>query len=303
MPRQKIFLIIGILLAVSAVFLIKSYLEGQRKNIIADAKRQLSKAQEDSIPVLVANTDIPAGSPVDMNKFQIKYASKKNIDPQAISSLDRIMGMVTVVPIAQGEQATSNKFARIRQVASGLAESTPVGKRAVTISVDNLSSFAGMLKSGNYVDVIATIIIPQSQQSKSVSKTTVIPIFQNVLVLAVGQNIMAGSAEERKYMKNEKPEASPFITLALSPEEASLISFIQEQGKIRLVLRSPSDANIERIQPANWENLFNYINPSLPRSQRVETEQLKAETKAAEGPSAFVEVYRGLNKERVPLSK
>jgi pilus assembly protein CpaB len=302
MPRQKIILIIGVLLAVSAVFLVRSYLDEQRKAIIYDAKRQLAKAQEDSIPVLVANTDIPAGSPVDPNKFQTKYASKKNIEPQAISSPDRIAGMVTVVPIAQGEQATLSKFARIRQQTIGLAESTPIGKRAVTISVDNLSSFAGMLKSGNYVDVIATITVPASQQIK-VAKTSVIPVFQNVLVLAVGQNIMAGSPEEKKYMKNEKSEASPFITLALSPEEASLFSFIQEQGKIRLVLRSSSDANIERIQPANWENLFNYLNPSLPRSERVETEQVKAEAKAAEGPAVFVEVYRGLNKERVPLSK
>jgi pilus assembly protein CpaB len=302
MSKQKIFLIIGILLAVSAAFLIKSYLDGQRKDIIADAKRQLAKAQEESFAVLVANTDIPAGSQVDPNNFQTKYTSRKNVEPQAVSSVDRIVGMVSVVPIARGEQVTSNKFARIKQVSSGLAESTPIGKRAVTISVDSLSSFAGMLKSGNYVDVIATITVPASQQIK-VAKTSVIPVFQNVLVLAVGQNIMVGSPEERKYMKNEKSEPSPYITLALSPEETSLFSFIQEQGKIRLVLRSPSDANIERIQPANWENLFNYLNPSLPRSERVETEQVKAEAKAAEGPAVFVEVYRGLNKERVPLSK
>ena len=208
--------------------------------------------------------------------------------------------MVTVAPIAKGEQITASKVARSKKnelkKEGGLAENTPGGKRAVTISVDNINSLAGMLMPGNYVDVIAVVpaAAGQTSVSKQVRQASMMPMFQKVLVLAVGQDIAGGisaSAGEEK-----KRDANQLITLALTPREANFVEFVQEQGKIRLMLRSPSDSSIEPAQLANWDTLLSYVLP-----QQSSDDQGERNRKATAVPT--VEIYRGLNRERVPLGK
>lgn len=290
-------MIAGIALAIISVLLLNVYLNQQRKTIQEQARKALSYIQANQSAVLVAKNDIARGSIIDAQMLETAIIPNQYLQPQAVTSLDRIAGMITIAPISKGEQLSLTKLTQPRQAdAGGLAETTPVGKRAITISVDNISSLAGMIKPQDYVDVIAMIPVPaQTPEGKPVIEPAVTPLFQNVLVLAVGQEIGVLSQSESRYKKEEKKETSSLITLALNPQEANLIAFVQEQGKIRLILRSPADSKIEPVQPASWDALFQYIMP-----QQVTKPELKAEPQET---TEYVEIYRGLNKERVPLSK
>jgi len=217
-----------------------------------------------------------------------------------------------VIPISKGEQITLNKLIWPREGGSGnisgtLAMVTPVGKRAITISVDNLASLAGMIKAGDYVDVIAMTPVPvETTEKKQGVQVAVIPLFQNVLVLAVGHEIgrpatSASLPEAGRYSKPSDEKSPPsssgttqLIALALAPQEANLIAFVQEQGKLRLTLRSPADSQVQPALPTTWDTLFKYIMPSKEGAK--EPEPVKEEIE-------YVEIYRGLNKEKVPLSK
>lgn len=297
MQKQRLFLITGILLALAAVFMIKVYLDKERQVTEENAQKRFERIQANQTPVLIAKKDILKGTIIESggDLVEIKIIPNQFVEPQALTSLDRISGMMAIVPISKNQQITSNKLAWPKDAGGGsLAMSTPPGKRAITISVDNISSLAGMLKPEDYVDVIA--MLPQAVQGadgKQATQLLVLPLFQKVLVLAVGNESRAYIQEESRYKKTEQKEkeTAPLITLALNPQEASLIAFVQEQGKIRLILRSPSDTNIEPAQPATWETLFQYI---MPQKSAEEQQQVDA------GP--FVEIYRGLNKEKVPLS-
>jgi Flp pilus assembly protein CpaB len=141
---------------------------------------------------------------------------------------------------------------------------------------------------------MAAIQVPvQVAEGKQEGQLGILPLFQNVLVLAVNQSSMSvpSTGQASRYQKKEEEVSTQggnqLITLALSPQEAGLIAFVQEQGKIRLILRSPADAKVEQVQPATWESLFRYL---MPQAQ---------EAKPAENPDDYVEVYHGLNKERV----
>jgi len=293
MPKQRIILIGGIVLGVMAVFMINVYLNQQRQLIIQSAKEKLEKMRASQASVLVAKNDIPRGVAITSDSLEAKIIPAQFTQPQAVTSLDRISGMVTIAPISKGEQVTLTKLSYSRQT-GGLSENTPVGKRAITISVDNISSLAGMIKAGDYVDVLVIIPIPvQTPEGKQVTQPTVIPLFQNILVLAVGQETSTAvipADEARLKAKERKEVSSPLITLALAPLEANLISFVQEQSKIRLVMRSPADAKIEPVQPTSWETLFHYLMLDKPKEEPKEK-------------FPVVEVYRGLNREEVPLSK
>jgi len=301
MQKQKIILIVGVILAIAVAFLVKIYLDQQRQIYLEEAGRTAAKKQENQIAVLVAKQDIPKGTVIKPEILETKIFPREYIAPQAVTSLDRISGMIATTPISKGEQITLTKLSFARQ-AGGLAEATPVGKRAITINVDSIASVGGMIRPGDYVDLIATIPVPvQTAEGKQVTQVASVPLFQNVLVLAVGQEMGPVSSAEGagRYSKGEegkelrKEASSSLITLALNPQEANLITFVQEQGKFRLVLRSPADSKIEPLKPMSWDALFQYLMPK----------EAAKETKEFIEPTAKVEIYRGLKREEIPLAK
>jgi len=305
--RKKLPLIIGIVLALVAAYLIKVYTDQQRSAVIADANRKLAKLQSEQVSILVASRDLPKGSVLDRNSVETIIVLKQYVQPQAATSLDRVSGMFAVVPISKGEQITLNKFISAKAAGisneSSLAMVTPIGKRAVTISVDSIAAVGGMVRPGDYVDVVAMISVPVTNtQGKQTSQPAAVPLFQNVLVLAIGQNISASfpqDDEDKRSKKSSKADSSPLITLALNPKDANLLGFIQDQGKIRLALRSPSDAKIEQVSPASWDSVFQYLAP-------VETDEVKtkkAELSKESEPESYVEIYRGTNKDKIPVYK
>jgi len=307
MQRQKIIIIIGVVLALIAVFMTKSYIDQQRTQVIVEAKRRIASIEQNisknEVKVLVANKDIPRGAAIVAENIETIIIPEQYRQPQVVPTLDRVLGMVAMVPLSKGEQISLSKLVQPREL-GGLAEGTPIGKRAITILVDNISALAGLVKPGDYVDVIALIPVPvQTPDGKQVNQMAVMPLFQNVLVLAIGQDIGAISsvgAGKREAGRSEglperRSEGSPLITLALQPQDVNLIAFVQEQGKLRLTLRSPADSQTQVTQPASWDTLFRYLMPPKQEVAQSETKEITA--------TEYVEIYRGLNRERVPLSK
>jgi len=296
--KQKLILISGVVLGVVAILMNKVYLDQQRQQVVAQAKKSLASLQANQTAVLVATQDIPSGSVIEPAMLESAIVPNKFIQPQAATSMDRISGMINLAPILKGEQVSLSKLSKgvRKEGSSGLAGNTPAGKRAISISVDSIASVSGMVRPGDYVDVIAMLQIPTqgAAEGQVSNQLAVVPLFQNVLVLAVGQNIgfmgRAGGRQEERTASS----GGDLITLALGPQETNLLAFVQEQGKMRLTLRSPADARVEPMAPASWETLFQYIMPQKPESTSV---NMPVDT------TEYVEVLRGINKEKVPLAK
>jgi len=302
MQKQRIILLVaGVVLGLAAIVMLNAYVNQEKQAVAIKAKKAIEQIKANQTAVLVAKKDIPKGSAVTADMLDTQIVPSQYKQPQAVTSLDRIDGMVTVASIAKGEQLTLGKLAYSRR-SGGLAEMTPMGKRAITISVDNIASVGGMVKPGDYVDVIAMLPVPiVTAEGKQAAQAAVLPLFQNVLILAVGSDTGAPVAQDSgRYKKAPAKEAAAStVTLALTPQEASLIAFVQEQGKLRLVLRSPADSKIETIQPARWETLFQYISQYMVPAEAPKTEVRKTQ----EEPEEYIEVYRGLKKDKMSFSK
>jgi pilus assembly protein CpaB len=293
--KQKLILISGIVLGVMAIVMTKLYLDQQQQVIRDKAKAAIANIKSTQTAVLVAKQDIPQGATIESGMLETSIVPNKFVQPQAVTSLDRISGMVTVAPISKGEQISLSKLTVVKQGGGGdLAGLTPAGKRAISIVADSVATLSGMVRPGDYVDVLAIIQIPiQSPDGRITNQTAVIPLFQNVLVLAVGQNT-GGRSSSGRYEEKESggSRGNTLVTLALAPQEANLISFVQEQGKLRLAMRSPADAKIEPVTPASWDSFFQYIMPAK-----------RTEPAPAVDNREYVEVMRGLSKDKVPLSQ
>ena len=301
MPKRAP-LIIGVVLSIMAILLINMYMAQQRKAMEESLKKSLQEKYKNMVAVIVAGKDIRRGTVLNSGMLETKVIPNRFVEPSAVTSLDRVAGMKVVVPIHKGEQITLNKLITIAQArGESLAMATPVGKRAITISVDQITGLSGMIKPGDYVDVIALLPIPvQRGDNKQTTQVATIPLFQKVLVVAVGNELIAGSSGRgRKPLisfgssrQTTQRKNNSIVTLALPPREASLLSFVAEQGRVRLVMRSPADAKVKLIPPANWQTLFQYIDSTLPKQPRPVIKEPKK-----------IEIYRGLQKSYITISQ
>jgi pilus assembly protein CpaB len=273
-------LIISLILGLIATYLVNTFLQQKTE----EAKRRLEERQKSITSVVIAKQDIAAGATISEEMLKEEKVYKNILQPRAATDISRVVNKVALAPISKGEQVLLNKVT-IAGEDTSLSAKIPRGKRAITISVDNLASVGGMIRPGDHVDVMGVVPVPvTTPDGKTASQMATMPLFQDVLVLAVGHEYSNAPAPAGEK-KGEKA-ASPMITLALTPQETSLIAFVQEQGKIRLVLRSPEDTQVQPAVPASWDVLFRTVMPQAFQEQSQETK-----------PRKQVEIYHGLQKE------
>lgn len=289
----------GLIIAVAAAFiatiLVITWLNQQQRRMAEDMSKRFKELHANTVDAIYAKADIPRGKIISEDMIFTKPMTKSSLPAEAATSVARVIDRVAAVNIKQGSLIQLDMVGSPIARESTLAARTPIGKRAISVSVDNISSLVGMIKPGDYVDVISLILLPATTaEGKQATQPATVPLFQNVQVLAVGSQLgrpqEADSGLRRRREESESKESAPLITLALNPEETNLLAFVQEQGKIRLVLRSPADAKTEAVQPANWETLLKYLYPNIDL-RPVEEEPLQ------------VEVVRGFKKEMMPITQ
>ncbi len=291
--QKRLPLIIAIACGIWAILFLNSYLKRRENEIWERIKQQQRQAQpaKPSVQmavVLVAGKDIPPQVPITPSDLMIKEMPVEYVQPGVVSSLDEAIGQIASTPIAAGEQILKTKLLPPGKIGKSLSEITPAGKRAISIPIDNMASIANLVRPGDHVDVLAFISLPEitTQSAGKTSEPRLISLFQNVEVLAVGSEFSAATEPAKK--EQAKTAAGGTVTLALTPQEAALLSFVQEHGKIKLDLRSSEDTQKETVKPADWDTLFQYLYPGKEGEQ---------------GSRPMVEIYRGANREVVPLSE
>src|SRR3989338_1637946 len=175
----------------------------------------------------------------------------------------------------------------------------PPGKRAVTIQVDTLSAVGGLISPGDFVDVIASLRVPEEiNAEKAKTKEVITVLFQNLQVLAVG--VLFKPAGGTELYENRQKSKSVNVTVAVSPEEAALLTFAETNGKLQLSLRSPAEQDRQLLQVASWDTLADYILDKQGTDLRVPTESQeeplapaqKSEEKKERTPKSNIQIFR-----------
>jgi pilus assembly protein CpaB len=127
---------------------------------------------------------------------------------------------------------------------------TDPNKRAMSVKVDDVIGVAGFIKPADRVDVMVTIEPEPNKQGHTISKM----ILENVKVLA------AGTQMERKG-KDEEPVQVQVITVEVDVEEAEKLALASTQGRLRLALRNPLNAERVLTKGANVGALLSSFKP------------------------------------------
>lgn len=133
----------------------------------------------------------------------------------------------------------------------------PPDKRAMTLRVDTLLAVGGLISPGDFVDVIAVLRVPEDPDAPAKTKDVTTVLFQNLQVLAVGALFQPVGGTELYEIRQNAPALN--ITLAVSPEEAGLLTFAQANGKLQLSLRSSTEKDRQMLQVASWDALSGYV--------------------------------------------
>lgn len=213
---------------------------------------KLTADYKSPIDVIVAKQDIPQGTEIQIKFLTLAKVPEKFIQPYATANPRDLTGLIAIAPIAKGEQVLKNKLRSASEIPSEgkLSGVTPEDRRAITIGSDALTGVGGFIRPGDNVDVLWTVKLPPAQGGEAVTMV----LFQDVSVLAVANQMVGRPATSQEGNRDYT------VTLALTPQEASLLLYAREQGRVQLSLRSQADKGKKvAIAPANSRNLMEAV--------------------------------------------
>lgn len=190
-------------------------------------------------------------------------------------------------------QKSSNAEAAAPRKKPSLALRTPAGKRALTVQIQSLGAVGGLVNPGDFVDVIAHLDLPSINKLDPKEKVTAM-IFQNLQVLAINTNL-----DEPGAYDDQQKEKDLKLTFAVDPQEAGLLAFAEQNGKLELALRTPTEKGRAMLPAANWSTLGEYVLENSGAdikpagSDAAKREDLNVETEAVKETKPYIQIFRG----------
>lgn len=300
MMRRALPLIFAIALGLVGVVATQQYLRQQRMTFERE-REELMANYAQPVQVIVAKKDIPEGTTLTAELLAAAEMPEKFIQPYATTRATDVLDQVTIAPIAEGEQILRNKVRQPGQALTGesLSKLTPAGKRAVTVGLDALTGVGGFIRPGDAVDVLWSFQAPTSGDPNAPADLVTTTLLQDVPVLAVGGRLLGGGTSRTREGRGRDDEDGQaqgqgyIVTVGLSPQEAELLLYARERGKVEVALRphAPPEAQVA-VRPAD----INLV---------METVLGQAPAGAQGGPETqrSVEVFKGLERNVVTIQE
>ncbi len=236
------------------------------------------------VPVLFAVQDIAMGEQLTEAKLGVRNIPEAYLEERHIrrSDLRRVIGVRVSGAIHANQAVLWTDLATNSDARRELSSLVSNGLRAVTIRADAQSTFGGLIRPGDRVDVLTTM----SRGTAEAERIT-LPLLQNVLVLAAGRDTggEAAAARPGQPVQQSGSGETNQVTLSATIQESALLVFAQDRGRLSLVLRNPDDIAVVEGLP---ETSMNDIIQSRGRVHAVSNQPAAA-------PTRGIEVIRGGN--------
>lgn len=221
---NKKILIISILLALFTSFLAYIYI----KNVTS------RQETVEYVTVYVAAKTLPARHKITDGDLAEAKVTRDYLNPKAVLNKADIVGKRLKDSVIEGEQILRDRLVGNSDLT--LAYNIPEGMRAVSININDQSNVSHLVRPGDFVDVIASF---ESEEEEEGENRKIYPritkiVLQNIQVLALGQDMSVAS--------EKLSEAPKTITLAVTPQDAENLVYINEYAVIMLALR-PADSD------------------------------------------------------------
>ena len=182
--------------------------------------------------VIVAAKPLAVGTTIKPADIKLTKVPTVAFPKGAFSKPEEVIDRPVISNVLMDEPVLEGRLAA-RGSGLGLAPVIPVGMRAVTVRVNDVSGIAGFVLPGMRVDVLVT-----GQPPSAGSGTMTVTPLQNMLVLSAGTSMQPDA-------KGQAIQAAT-VTLLATPEQSETLTLANNEGRIQLVLRNGSDQTIEK---------------------------------------------------------
>ena len=243
--KQKLILIVSVVIGLLAAFLTRSYLSAKDREI--ERWKANFEQKNKKIAVLGVNKDIPSGTPITMEDLGGLFVFESSVKDLAVKIEDRLLlvNRKTVRAIKKDSAIFWTDIEGGDPSSRGLADDIKQRMRAISINASGAAAVSGMVKPNDHVDVLGTFSFPSKTVPGEMELVT-LTILQNVLVLATGKE----TAKSRLIADTRGSASYSQVTLEVSPREAEMLVFTEQiKGRISLALRNPDDIYFEKTLP------------------------------------------------------
>jgi pilus assembly protein CpaB len=193
------------------------------------------------VSLLTVRKPIARGQLISSEALTVSSVPRAYVEQRAVrqSDLDKIIGVRAASALAPQDTLLWSDLALSPQDRD-LASLLQPGKRAVSVRASETGSDPagnGLLRPGDYVDVVVTLRPEQGAPAASVV------LLQRVIVLAVGSETEPQRFTDGRSGQGAR-DSERELTLSLNIEEMQLLSLARERGNLSVALRGPDDVKV-----------------------------------------------------------
>lgn len=241
--NNKLALLVSIILGVLSIVGIQLYIQKIRQEVVKD---------QEMVNAYVAVRDIEAGETIadqDVDKIDVPNSYLRRLGQTHIKDRKLIVGSRAQLGIA-ARQIIQNYHVFVQR-SSGKTLALDAGYQAMTIQVDAISGIAGLLRPGDFVNVIGAFELDVKgtlPNGTPFPKQFAMTLLQKIKILAVDRVTDRNSSERRFRYKT--------VTLRLRPQQITRLAHATNFGKITLSQVKDSDAPDARTYPATANQII-----------------------------------------------
>ena len=234
--------------------------------------------------VLQAARDINVEEVLKPEMVKLETVAKSSVPPGSFSSFREVADRWVGHKILEGEAIVDRKLAA-KGTQPGLVARIPKGKRAFTINVNEQTGVSGFIQVDHRVDVF------QVKNATAGVAPRAIPVLEDLLVLASGTNTQASS---------DRTIQARTVTVAVTPEEAAILTVAQSRGQLSLALRAMNDHDLANLPEPPEPEIPKVVmaSPPPPPPEPEPKPAPKPEPQVfvtdQEPPARYVTIYRGV---------
>ena len=252
---NRLILLIGIFLAVIAFVGILMIFQSRGQTT--------GPAAAPTVPVVFAKQAIPLGTPLTAEMLEVRQIDPTLRAQTGFADPSLIVGNVVRKNIAVGKQLTTDDFGSAN--APTVELDPPAGQVAMAVRVNQLSGVGTLIRTGDYVDVVAGFdLAPVDRETAVNVREEVRDWWQHsTKVLLQGMQVLGTDIEQAPAPVEGEgagegavtPPTEQIVILSVTPQQAEVIKLAQRTTDvdprigITLVLRSPQDFRGEDGQP------------------------------------------------------
>ncbi len=184
-------------------------------------------------PVIVAAKAIPAGQLMRLEDIAIGKVPARFAPSEArgAEGSDEIIGRVTLHALAPGDPVLPSAL-QSTDVPT-LASLVGGDRRAITLAVDEINGFAGLLSPGDVVDLVYIA----SDDGTSHRGAIVRPLLEGVSVIATGRSTRRVRATGGDGVARDTDVDYATVALDVTPVDAQRLVLAQRTGEVTVLLR------------------------------------------------------------------